>query len=245
MKIIISIDDTDNKYSKGTGHRARKLGVLLEKKGFISLISISRHQLFFDRRIPYTSHNSSASLFCIAQVEQSKIIATCRRFLKWESAFFSDAGLCVAKLEDVNDSIIEWGHRAKREILYMPEAKELAMASNIYLEGLTGKKIGIIGALAAIGLRAEGNDGRLLWMPQLRTLSGIFKASELKNIIKVEQIITKNGAPIPEESLILKGEWCRPVHLDGKISLIVEKKLNTNDYEFHSTSKEYIKSISQ
>ena len=245
MKLIISIDDTDNKYSKGTGHRARKLGALLEKRGFISLMSISRHQLLFDRRIPYTSHNSSASLFCEAHKEVSDIIAFCRRFLKRESAFFSDAGLCVARLDDINDDIINWGHRAKKEILFMPEAKELAKSANIFLEGLTGKKIGIIGALAATGLRAEGNDGRLLWLPQLRTLSGVFKANELQQIIKIENITEKNTVAVPPESLILKGEWCRPVHINGKITLIVEKNLNTNDYEYHSASKEYIKSISQ
>ncbi len=245
MKLIISIDDTDNKYSKGTGHRARKLGTLLVKKGYISLHSISRHQLLFDSRIPFTSHNSSASLYCSSFQAIEDIIAFSRRFLKWESAFFSDAGLCAASMESINENIIEWGHRAKREILTMEEAKQLAQESNIYLEGLTGKKIGVIGALAATGLRAEGCDGRLLWLPELRTLSGIFTAQELKEKIKIEEITEKNGLSIPKESLILKGEWCRPVHINGKITLIVEKNTNSTDYEYHSASKEYIKSISQ
>ena len=245
MKLIISIDDTDNKYSKGTGHRARKLGRLLEKKGYITLQSISRHQLFFDPRIPFTSHNSSASLYATAHKDLKDIIAFSRRFLKRESAFFSDAGLCVAKISDIHPGIVKWGHRAKTEVLNMPDALDLAKSSDIYLEGLTGKKIGVIGALAATGLRAEASDGRLLWLPQLRTLTGVFKAKELQEILKIERITEKNGVDISPESLILKGEWCRPVHINGKITLIVEKNTTHNDYEYHSTSKEYIKSISQ
>ena len=62
MKIFIAIDDTDNLESKGTGFRARELAALLQMNHCGQIIGVTRHQLFFNEQIPYTSHNSSACI---------------------------------------------------------------------------------------------------------------------------------------------------------------------------------------
>jgi hypothetical protein len=56
------VDDTDNNESHGTGFRAREIGRLLQENGIAKLTGGTRHQLLFDRRIPYTSHNSAACI---------------------------------------------------------------------------------------------------------------------------------------------------------------------------------------
>jgi len=245
MQIIIGIDDTDNLESRGTGHCARQLGLSLVASNLIELQSITRHQLLVDSRIPYTSHNSSASLTCIAIGKTESIIEHCREFLLRESANGSDVGLCIAKLTDVSNNVISWGNRAKIEILTKFEAHQLAKENNIHLEGLTGEKIGVIGSLAAVGLRVEGNDGRLLWLQNLRNTIGIFPALELQNLLPVDVICDLLGTSINNQEKINTGEWCRPVMINKKITLIVEKETNNGNYQWKSASKEYIKSISQ
>ena len=52
MHYYIGIDDTDNLESRGTGHRARQLGTMLEEAGIARLICITRHQLLVHKDIP-------------------------------------------------------------------------------------------------------------------------------------------------------------------------------------------------
>lgn len=245
MKIIIAIDDTDNLESRGTGYRARELGLLLMQKGLASLISVTRHQLLFDRRIPYTSHNSSASLLCEMKSSFKEVIDFSKEYLIREAADGSDAGLCIADFERINNQIINWGHKAKTEIITKENAHELALKNEIYLEGFTGDKIGVIGSLAAVGLRKEGCDGRLLWMKNMRETTGVFKISDYKALIGLENISDKDGIFVSENEKILVTEWCRPIHKNNEITLIVEKEQNSSEYEWKCASKEYIKSISQ
>ena len=134
MKILIGIDDTDNCWSKGTGHRARQLGLGLMNKGLADLICISRHQLLVDKRIPFTSHNSSACLFVEAKADKKEIIAFCRKYLKRAAAFFSDVGLCVAEYDAINEPVQKWGDDAKQIILTKEMAHTLAKNEGIYLD---------------------------------------------------------------------------------------------------------------
>ena len=52
----------------------------------------------------------------------------------------------------------------------MPTAQKLAGDANIDLRPLAGTGLGIIGALAAVGLRAAGNHGHFADLPGLRDL---------------------------------------------------------------------------
>ena len=245
MHYYIGIDDTDNLESRGTGHRARQLGTMLEEAGIARLICITRHQLLVHKDIPYTSHNSSACLLMdLNPAQEAELITFCREFLLRESAPGSDAGLCIASAEAINHAIENWGKTAKKIVLNKPLAHELANLHHIFLEGLTGEKIGVIGALAAVGLRHAGNDGRVLWLPFLRETEGIFSAEELKKRLTVDRITTKEGTEIDNPDTIKADNWIRPVMRDNKITLIVEKTEDHGQYKWQHVPKEYIKSIS-
>lgn len=242
MKVLIGIDDTDNLESRGTGFRARELGRLMIEEGLAKLSGITRHQLLFDRRIPYTSHNSSACL----EVETSKIKEVqkfCADYLLRESAEGSDAGLCISPYDKVSDGIIKWGQRAKKEIITQDEAREIAKSSNAFLEGYTGTKGGIIGSLAAVGLRKQGNDGRFLWIQGMREMTGIFKVSEIKNKTGIDEIVAIDNSVITNDTNVFLAEWWRPVMKNNKINIFVER-INHENYGWQVVSKEYIKSIS-
>jgi hypothetical protein len=245
MRVFVGVDDTDNKESRGTGYLSRRLGKLIEENQLGQVSCISRHQLFFDPRIPYTSQNSSACL----DIECTNIRSLktfCRSFLLAESADGSDCGLAISPEDNITDEIMNWGSRAKKEILTQKEARESALQANIYLEGLTGDKDGIIGALAACGLRKNGNDGRCIWLrgKELRELNGIYPINELMKVINADRVIDITGKAIPVEERLDVGDWLRPVLKNNRITIVVEKQLNHNEYEWKTASKDYIKSIS-
>lgn len=245
MQYFIGIDDTDNLESRGTGFRARQLGTMLEEAGIAELICITRHQLLVHKDIPYTSHNSSACLLLECEkAKEAELTDFCREFLLRESAPGSDAGLCIASSEVITLGLENWGKNAKRIVLNKALAHELALQNNIYLEGLTGEKIGVIGALAAVGLRHAGNDGRVLWLPFLRDTEGVFSAGELKKRLCVDTITTKEGTVIQPDDSIITDNWLRPVMRNKEITLIVEKTEDHGQYKWQHVPKEYIKSIS-
>ncbi|MBK7213980.1 MAG: hypothetical protein IPH88_11925 [Bacteroidales bacterium] len=244
MDFIVGIDDTDNLESRGTGHRARMLGLGLMESSIAELTSITRHQLFVSPLIPYTSHNSSASLVFKGVKDKNLLIDYCRNFLLRESAEGSDAGLCIAETEVIGKAVQEWGRKAKSIVLKMDDAKDLANKSGIFLEGLTGEKCGIIGALAAVGLRKEGNDGRLLWLRHLRETSGLFTVAEIKQRLLLDQVLDMDLNPVASNETVLIGDWSRPVMMNNSITLLLQKNHTNEEPAYTSAPKEFIKSIS-
>jgi hypothetical protein len=242
-RVLIGIDDTDNLESRGTGWRARQLGKAIEAAGLGRLEGISRHQLLVDPRIPYTSHNSSACLE-ITGCSQKGAIALARAFLLKESADGSDAGLCTCLFDEADEGVVNWGLRAKREVLTKAEALDLAGRKGIYLEGLTGTRDGIIGSLAAVGLRKWGSDGRIIGTGRrdIRELKGKFTVKQVMEEVKLDAVTDREGNPMPEGTLIDLGDWARPVMRGGLITLIAEP-LNDNNHEWRVATKEYIKGI--
>ena len=241
MRYLIGIDDTDNLESRGTGHRARQMAETLARKELLQPLGITRHQLLVSPQIPYTSHNSSACLLVEADPENEKEIwdASCD-FLLAESAPGSDAGLCLAQWAGVPAAVCAFGQRAKQVVLTQPEAGQLAFDSGIRLIGLTGTHGGIIGALAGVGLHRQGSDGRFLWLPGLRELSGRQTVAEICEHGKIDGIRPLDGANLAPETLVDVGEWVRPILNGGQAILYVEEQNN----EWHILSKECIKSLS-
>lgn len=246
MKVLIAIDDTDNLESRGTGFQARQLGKLIETLNIGKIAGITRHQLYVHENIPYTSHNSSACIEAeIFDIDSLKTI--CRKFLLDVAADGSDAGLCIARYEDIHPDIINWGYRAKKEVLTKSEAHQLAEANTIYLEGLTGDKIGVIGSLAAIGLHFDGNDGRYLWIAgkEMREIQGIFTVNELKNISTINEVLIKESYNfVADSDTIFIEDWLRPILRNNKAVIIVEKS-NTTAYNWKALTKIDIKLLTQ
>jgi len=170
----------------------------------------------------------------------------CRDYLMRNSADGSDAGLAIAMYKTIPDEIIDFGLRAKREILTRSRAKELAEKHNIILEGLTGTQDGIIGSLAAVGLRKYGNDGRFIWLQgkDLRDLSGICTVKKALEDTGIDSVVDMQGNIIGANEKINVGNWVRPVIRNNKVLLLVEKISNHYEYGWEIASKDYIKSIS-
>lgn len=158
--ILVGIDDTDTLDSPGTNQVARAIAVAIADRW--RCVRIVRHQLLFDPRVPYTSKNSSASFLFepVGRAGLEELADVMRSELARHFVPGSDPGLCVTT--DAPDEIVEFGRRCQREVVDRSAALQLAAAHSIRLEGLGGTNDGVIGALAAVGLAASGNDGRVV-----------------------------------------------------------------------------------
>ncbi len=247
MRILIGIDDTDNKESRGTGFNSRQLAAAIEHEGFGKVKGITRHQLFVHPDIPYTSQNSSACLDVVCP-DMKQIIEFSTQFMLQIGAVGSDVGLCITSKDTVPEEIQQWGLDAKSIVLTMNEAEKLASKYGVYLVGLTGTHGGIIGALAAVGLRSGGNDGRFIWINSAKNLRDIEQ-----DVHSVEVLLARAGIDVIQcgdtiiddpDALVYLNGWARPVLRNGKSVLLVDHELNNKKYEWKCSAKEAVKELS-
>ncbi len=215
--VLIGIDDTDNETSPGTGHMARMLMKDCLNRG-MKAVSITRHQLLLDSRIPYTSHNSSACVAVEADDAQAGQFAF--DFVASRSAEGSDPGVCICRRNDVTDEMQSFGQRATRQVLEMSEAMEIARKLGVPLRPLGGTGLGVIGALSAVGLRASGQDGRVIDMPGLRELPERVSARDL---LQLGIDLTHEGdKPASAEDAYATLGWVRPRMVADRFVLPVQ-----------------------
>jgi len=245
MNYLVGIDDTDNLESRGTGFIGRTMAQQIVANGLGKTGAISRHQLLFDPRVPYTSHNSSLCIEVETECPDNLLNFMIAYLLK-ACAIGSDCGLCMVDANNVPTSIIEWGLTAKKELVRQIDGLNLSKKENIVLIGLTGNHDGVIGSMGAVGLRASGNDGRFVALKgvDVRTITGIKTPAELKKLVELHSVVTPEGEPVNENEPILMEGWLRPVNRNGNITLIVNKIINNTDYGYKLADKDYIKSIS-
>lgn len=169
--IYIGIDDTDNLNSRGTGRLARNIAAALSSD--FTVLGVVRHQLLQDPRVPFTSHNSSATILLDDEGRASTgaLFAQVREMILSDFQAGSDPGLCVTR--EVPEAVTAHGRRAQKTIVTQGDARSLAREYDIPLEGLGGTEDGVIGALASVGLTACGEDGRYLLVGGVRDLTGL------------------------------------------------------------------------
>jgi tRNA(Ile2) C34 agmatinyltransferase TiaS len=218
MQYIIGIDDTDNLESRGTGHLARVMAATLAQD--FRVHGVTRHQLLQDERVPMTAKNSSAGiLFEGDPYLLEEIAAYARKVMRDDFQPGSDPGLCVAS--QVPAEIIAYGQRVQREFVYQQEARDLAAAHGIYLEGLGGTEGGVIGALAAVGLAAGGDDGRYVHIGSIRELAGMqpitaVLAAGIRAVQTMDALAVTDGQILTDKM--------RPARRGGQPILFVERQ---------------------
>ena len=174
QKVFIGVDDTDVLGGPfGTGRVARDMSDYLEKLGAGRAFGVIRYQLLVDRRIRYTSHNSAKCVEFEAGVSLAELHTHCSEFLEQVCQAGSDPGLCTCAEEQVTPELIDYAEMAQKEFILKEQAISLAQKSGILLSELGGMGEGIIGALAAAGLRGSGNGGRYVQLRGIRNIKGL------------------------------------------------------------------------
>lgn len=243
MQTFVCVDDTDNVEEKSTGRLAQAIIDRIEEEGMGKCSFITRHQLYFHPAIPYTSHNST---MCFVVEHTDNIYVPLRDlavdFLVNESAEGSDPGLCIAEMERLRDRelLINYGRRAKSEILTKKLAYETAERLGVHLSEHGGTGDGIIGALAGVGLRLTGNDGRIRGKITFPTLGDTLTVKEILDNSTIDEVRSLEGDLISGDEKVVLGEKVKTVFLDYKEVLLVYKRPGeeTDNYNWHTSIRE-------
>lgn len=224
-RILIGIDDTDTKNSKGTGFISRELARQIESNNLGKVINITRHQLFISDKIQYTNRNNSACIELVSN-QKEELISFCHKMIL--SSTLNECGpvLVFADLKSVSKEIIEFGFKAKKTLVSFSEASILIENSKLIVDVVRESKNGMIGALAAIGLRASGNDGRVVWVKghEIKDLAGTYMVGEVYCKTNVDIIKTTSGYKVPiSASLNFENNRIKPVLIDNAITYLVEE----------------------
>jgi tRNA(Ile2) C34 agmatinyltransferase TiaS len=216
--IFIGLDDTDTLESRGTGHLARQVAGALFAE--CTVWGVTRHQLLVDPRVPYTAKNSSAAVLLDANgcLDLDALLDQIQAVMLENYNPGSDPGLCIARL--VPEAVTVFGRRAQRELVTQDEARELATEHGISLVGLGGTEDGVIGALAAVGLAATGDDGRYVLVGRSRELSGLQSISALL-AAGIAAVRTLDDQPVAD-GLVLSDKL-RPARRGGQPVLFVKR----------------------
>ncbi len=220
--IFVGLDDTDTLDTPGTNQLARRLAAALPP-GFTCTL-VLRHQLFFDPRVPYTSQNGSASL--LVETEPGRrapeLLPLLERELRDWYVAGSDPGLCLA--ETVPDDVVAFGARCQRDLVTQVEARDLAARHGLHLAGFGGTEDGVIGALAAVGLLASGDDGRVVHRPGWPWPDG-FSGPQPVAAIRARGV--DEVRPYPDGAELVSGtvdvgKHLRPSYRRGRVVLFVD-----------------------
>lgn len=227
MRFLLCVDDTDDltkATSTGTiaeliGNEVVKLGGKIEK-------GITRHQLLLDDAIAYTSHNSSMCF--VAEIEAQKldqIKDAAARIIKAYAAAEADPGVCICCMNELKDpdSLIVFGLKAQKEVLTKGQAYKLAeKAGGIWLKEFGGSGIGVIGALAGVGLRLSGNDGTFRGKSGHVTDGPVtLTIGEMLQQLGAEAMLTIAGNDVDAERTVVMQEHAKLAYLNHKITVVV------------------------
>lgn len=217
--IYVGIDDTDTIDTRGTNQLAKAMARAVADEYFCQ--RIVRHQLLDDPRVPCTSKNGCASLVFTrrgAAAGLRTLIATLLDVMIHDFIPGSDPGLCVATKS--RPELTAFARRCQRELVTQAETREVAARCGVFLEGLGGTNDGVIGALAAVGLAAANDDGRVVqWQDWPDDLSGPHPVEVVRRRgIDVREL--HSGRPV-HSGRVDVGKHLRPNWRDGRCVLFV------------------------
>lgn len=232
MNVVICVDDTDSLDKKiSTGKIADYIKQAIEDNKIGICESITRHQLLLHPDIPYTSHNSSMCM--VAEIKEGKeieIIKLAADIIEGNMADEADPGFCLCithrlKPEDLH-KLITFGQLAQKEVLSKETAYKLAKDLDIHLSEHGGTGQGVIGALAGVGLRLSGNDGRFKGQLKIKSSreDGLVTVSEICAQTGSAEVRDVEGNILQKEQQVELGEYAKAVLYQHRKVVVVASK---------------------
>ena len=226
MNYLISIDDTDDLTKEvSTGGIAEMIGRRLAETGAVIREGISRHQLLLDDHIAYTSHNSS---MCIEIQSDSldiyRIMEIGEEIIRKNMSAAADPGIAVCCADELQspERLIAFGFDAKKKVMTKDEAYALAAEYDcVLLKELGGTGIGVIGALAGIGLRLSRCDGSIRGKRCSGLAGRTVRADEICRRCGVEMVICVDGTVVPDDASVLVDDFVKLMFFDGHMCCMV------------------------
>ena len=155
-KVVIGVDDTDNKLEGATWSLVNEIAFELERRGFGDYLNHVIVQLY--PRAPYKTTNcvSIAITFAIERDRVDELIDEFKK-LVGEKSLSDETAIAIFKGITVSDELKTFGIEAKRGIVDFSYAEEVAKLNDVELISITGE-MGKIGALAALAFENNPDD---------------------------------------------------------------------------------------
>lgn len=219
MTIYLGIDDTNADGTPDTGEIAVAVATALARD--FPVLGVTRHQLYRHDDIPATTGNVA---FCIHIDESGNAVceqafASARELVSKHAAPGSNPGICVLSGDLVIPEISVFAGDAKTCVLSLNEARIVARRAGLFVGGF-GTMQGLIGAVAAVGLAASGNDGVFVQRGTLCDLAGTCTIDAVL-AAGVDEVRTVSGAEVTDGAITFDG-FPEPALEGGRAVLHVE-----------------------
>ncbi|WP_394202726.1 DNA-binding protein [Shewanella waksmanii] len=224
--LLICIDDTDDIGTKGTGEIAQEIALLLSEGQLSRCAFVTRHQLYVHPDIPYTSHNSAMCFQVRTRFTLLQAKAIAITHLTQQMASASDPGLALLDLHNDYDeaALIEFGLAAKKMVKTKAQAYQLAQQAGVDLSEHGGSGDGVIGAIAGIGLRLFGDDGRVKGQLLSKQSGQIYSAAQLIEMTGADRVIDLQDNVVGLSELIMVTGNLKAVFRQHQNSILVTPK---------------------
>ena len=209
-QFVIGIDDTDAADVPGTGTLARALAAQVEREGFGASLGVTRHQLWESDKLTATDGNRCYALAIETDRDTLDVEDLVVDFVRARSVRGANPGIALLSRHSDMPHALAFGRRAQQELMKIEEAERYAAESNVLVRGLGGSRSGMIGALAAAGLRGGGKDGRYSDLRGIRELTGRVTAGEIRSRTALERILNDEGEALDRDDPIDTLDWIRP-----------------------------------
>lgn len=228
IRYYLCVDDTDDLTKKtSTGKIAELIKREAETLGSTVEYGITRHQMLLDEAIAYTSHNSSMCFSgVIPETQLDTLWEKATAIILRDKAETADPGLCLCRLDLLKqpDRLLAFGKKAQNTVIEKTEAYEISREiGGTRLEEFGGTGIGVIGALAGVGLRLSGNDGSLRGKSGIGETRVTLKAAEMQSRLGVSHIIDRSGSVLEPDTPVYLEDYAKIVLLNHQLTAIVRK----------------------
>ena len=233
MIFYLGIDDTGPPGKSGTGETALALGLHLQSQKLARLVHVSAHTLLTTTEIPNANPTHAYCLTLEGEAQRLREIdMESRVYLMHHSAAGSNPGFALAARSRVNEHILNWGKACQMMTMERREALDLARSQEFTAAGFNGSGNGVIGALAAVGLRFSGCDGWITWLPGLPDLKGVMTFSEILHISTFDYVKSLRGRTPDFRDRIQLGEHVMPLLYEGRTVLLLAPAPRSADWEW-------------
>jgi len=220
---VVGIDDTDMPGIGGTGRLARRLAAEVEARGIGRSMGVTRHQFYEGPGVPKTARNSAAAIAFERAASISELFETVCAIVIADSIDGSDPGVAMGHGQ-VSVDLVGFARRAQTGLVTQSEARLLGATGASSLVGLGGTEDGVIGALGAMALRMDGDDGRFVDLVGIRQVAGIMTVADLLDQTGITDVVDhQQGAPLQPTSRLDVGDWVRPRLMGGRPVLVARR----------------------
>ena len=215
-RYVLGLDDTGAPETQGTSKLAREFADLVEQDGFAATLGVTRHRLWDGPKVPATSKNTTLAVEFETERSIFDVEDYAVDFVRARLIEGTNPGVALLSRHSDMPHALAFGRRAQQELLKLADAERYASEANVRLRGLAGTRNGMIGALAAAGLRAGGKDGLYIALRGIRELSGRHTAGAIRDATALEHIIDEEtGEELDMDDMIDTLDWVRPRVADG------------------------------